>query len=1405
MSRWHLGFRLALLVLLILALVTPAAADLSLSDSVRAKIAPTLLRRVLQASPADAFRFLITVRADQGLDRIPAGASAVERRAAVVEHLQRAAQAGQARLLLRLGQLAEQEHVQHYHSFWIFNGLAVTGDREALLALAAHDDVVSIRPDGWQQWIIPDDTTSDVETAAGVDWGIAQIRADQVWSGLQIDGEGVVVATMDTGVDWNHPVLQPSYRGWHDGNVIHTGSWYDATGQGALYPVDGMGHGTHVTGLLAGQEGIGVAPGARWIAVRTFNNFGYGLDSWIHAGFQWLLAPAGDPALAPDIVSNSWSNPNGWNIEFRPDVQALVAAGILPVFAAGNSGPDAGSIGAPGSYPEALAVGACDPDDEVAYFSGRGPSPFVEIKPEIIAPGVDVLSALPGGAYGEMSGTSMATPLVAGVAALMRQADPALALDQIMEIITSTAVPVGASWPNTDAGWGRVDALAAVTPVANPGYLEGVVRGSGNTPLVGAAIRAVEHGGGATATTQTNADGRWSLTTAPGTYDLEATFFGYAPKVQSGVPVITGTITTQNFNLSPLPGGSVEGMVTSSDTSSALPAVVRATGTPVVITAGADGAFALELPAGTYTLTAEYWGYRVSQQIVNVTVGNTTRQDFVLEGAPTLLLVDSGAWYYGSEIGYFQTALDDLGYLYHDWRIKHLPQETPVITDLLPYDAVVWSSPADSPGYVDAGEVISGYLAAGGNLFLSGQDVGYWESGASGFFWSPYFRERLYARLLSDNSNSQTLYGTADGPLDGLTLTLNGPENADNQTSPDSVGSNQSDFSVPVLDYSSSGHGGLEVGQCLPYRAFYLSFGLEGMGARADRSEVMGRALEWLVSPRPTVGAELRPPDSDLIAPAGSSVTHTVRLRNTGEAGTGDTFTLDVEGADWPTIVLSPSITLSPCQTALINVRVDIPPDLGRDVVDQAILTAHSGVSPTLVSTAVLTTKTPAPILLVDDDRWYNQESVYRAALDAGGFRYDYWDARIQPSELLSGTLARYPLVVWFTGYDWYAPLTSREVGELEAYLARGGRVFLSSQDALYYQAESLLAQHYLGVLDHSEDVTPTLAYGAQGQLTLPSQMELDYPFRNFSDGVIPAEDATVELYADSGWAMGLSNLDRSGEGWKSIFLSFPFEALPAASQPAVMDQMVGWLGWLGESDYQVDDRALVAGNPTTFTATLRNDGPVSVTAVLSNPLPSSLGLIPGTLVGGELDGGVIRWEGTLPAGGDHTVRYAGTVSAALAITSTFYYAEHDLAFHERVQVWTDSPNLEPSTLTANPAVVIPGQPVTYTLRIHNSGPASAADAAADWTLPSDLVLLADTLQASGGDADLEGRLVHWEGSIASGEIVTLRLQALTFPGADGGWLSSAAVLKDGVTEVIVRGHVLELRPLRYYLPVMMR
>ncbi|SCL63159.1 Subtilase family protein [Micromonospora citrea] len=311
---------------------------------------------------------------------------------------------------------------------------------------------------------------------AGPEWNIRMIGADRVWSQLGVDGSGVVVGSSDSGVDGGHPALAGGFRGGDD-------SWYDPW-DGTRSPTDQGGHGTHTVGSAVGRGGIGVAPGAQWVGCvnldRNLGSPGYYLDC-----LQFMLAPFptggdpftdGRPARAPDILTNSWGCPAIEGCDpraLRPATAALDAAGILMVAAAGNTGPYCGSIDdPPAPYEDVLTVGAVDRQRRVTSFSSRGPVPGAA-KPDLVAPGDEVLSAMPGGGYDSLSGTSMATPQVAGVVALMWSANPALVGDlprtrQILRDTVTRAEATYASRADTcggDAnitGAGLVDAYAAV-------------------------------------------------------------------------------------------------------------------------------------------------------------------------------------------------------------------------------------------------------------------------------------------------------------------------------------------------------------------------------------------------------------------------------------------------------------------------------------------------------------------------------------------------------------------------------------------------------------------------------------------------------------------------------------------------------------------------------------------------------------------------------------------------------------------------------------------------------------------------------------------------------------------------------------------------------------------------------
>jgi|GEM_PF-246356 subtilisin family serine protease len=329
-----------------------------------------------------------------------------------------------------------------------------------------------------------------------IECGLSNVKADQVWAQTGLRGDGIVLGTMDTGVEWTHPAIKSKYRGWNGTTADHTYSWHDAIAPTAA-PLDDNNHGTHVTGTMTGDDGagnqIGVAPGAKWVACRNMDH-GNGTPATYLDCMQWGLAPYplggdpfkdGRPDLAPDITNNSWSCPTSEGCDAFSLQQAfehIRAAGQLTVGAAQNSGPLCSTILAPlGLHDAVFTVGAIDCTGALASFSARGPITVDgsgRLKPNVAAPGVNVRSSIRNDQYALLSGTSMATPHVSGVAALLWAAKPNLrhlvgiTRCYLQQSATGATLPNGvpsvcggttpADRPNNFWGWGKVDALAAV-------------------------------------------------------------------------------------------------------------------------------------------------------------------------------------------------------------------------------------------------------------------------------------------------------------------------------------------------------------------------------------------------------------------------------------------------------------------------------------------------------------------------------------------------------------------------------------------------------------------------------------------------------------------------------------------------------------------------------------------------------------------------------------------------------------------------------------------------------------------------------------------------------------------------------------------------------------------------------
>jgi subtilisin family serine protease len=284
---------------------------------------------------------------------------------------------------------------------------------------------------------------------------ILSTGAPNIWNITK--GEGIVIAGQDTGVQWDHPALKKSYRGYSNGKVTHDYSWHDSIktdisgqsnpcGRDIEVPCDDNAHGTHTVGTIVGDDGgdnqIGMAPKAQWIACRNMDN-GVGRPSTYIECFEFFLAPYPQkgnvfddarPEYAPHVINNSWGCPKSElceGDEIIPALEAMNKAGIMVVVSAGNEGPGCSTIQDPPAHHTDLtfSVGAHNHrDNKIAFFSSRGPSSFDGgVGPDVTAPGVSVYSAIPGNQYqGTMwSGTSMAGPHVVGQVALMWSANKA--------------------------------------------------------------------------------------------------------------------------------------------------------------------------------------------------------------------------------------------------------------------------------------------------------------------------------------------------------------------------------------------------------------------------------------------------------------------------------------------------------------------------------------------------------------------------------------------------------------------------------------------------------------------------------------------------------------------------------------------------------------------------------------------------------------------------------------------------------------------------------------------------------------------------------------------------------------------------------------------------------------------
>jgi hypothetical protein len=712
---------------------------------------------------------------------------------------------------------AKSKDVKRMVGLWIENSVIITAKLSFIRGLLNYDEIQSVELDGEIMLFDPIEIKATEVDSRDSTYGLKVMQVQKVWEEMGIDGKGVVIGIMDTGVDSNHPSF--------GGRILQTKDFISDYADNVAN--DGQGHGSHCAGTILGGKdskgrSIGVAPSAKLVMAKIFSDKGKTTNSAIFEAMQWMADPDGNPDTEdfPRVISNSWGGL--MDDRHQEAIDTWEELGIIPIFAAGNSGPTPGTVSAPGGYKNVIAIGATDGSDEIANFSSRGPVDYqgeTYIKPDVSAPGVKVYSVKNGGGFKALSGTSMATPHTAGVVGLMLQEDPHLSLEETREILSASAVDLGQPGKDNDFGEGRIDAFEALRLVRSGGKARLTVSAGTQKAKI-----QVNPGG---REFHTNSEGMVRVFLPAGEYQLRISAFGYFAKTVV-VVIKKGEILEAQTALEPSPSFQA-GFQVKSPEGTLLDAEISFPNVPVVGGNTHGNVLTLAVPGGDYQIEVRSSGFRT--KMAEVTIDSENIHTIQMAYLPPFFILDRTTRSKFKK--YYKSSLSSLGLGFEiDKKI--------MAEDLMAYEHVIYFSGNNSKVTLlnlSERKMLTEYVKNGGRLIITGQEIGFRIRA------SDFYKEIIGANFVGDVSKEKRIEGSR------LEFKLNGPDSANNQKWPDVIRINPKVRRTvkAFLHYKGKGPAGL-ISKVGKGKVAYLPFGFEGISGRRNRKALMKLMIK-LVSP----------------------------------------------------------------------------------------------------------------------------------------------------------------------------------------------------------------------------------------------------------------------------------------------------------------------------------------------------------------------------------------------------------------------------------------------------------------------------------------------------------------------------------------------------------------------------